>query len=189
MAKTNTASGEETMIANLEKNTGKSLAEWIEIVQAKQFSKHGEILKFLKTEHQFTHGFANMVALKARKADAGSATNTDDLITAQYKDKELLKEIYDVLIQAVSGFGDDVEIAPKKAYVSLRRKKQFAMLQPATKSRFEISLNLKEQAEQGMLEAITKANAMCSHVIKIASKGEVNEEVISWLRVAYEKAG
>ncbi|MEP0710505.1 MAG: DUF4287 domain-containing protein, partial [Algoriphagus sp.] len=37
------------MIDNLEKNTGKSLKEWIRIVQKEGFEKHGEILKFLKS--------------------------------------------------------------------------------------------------------------------------------------------
>lgn len=71
----------QTMIDNLEKNTGKSLAQWVAIVQKEDFKKHGEILKYLKTEHAFTHGFANLVAHKALKSDAGSASDTDELIT------------------------------------------------------------------------------------------------------------
>ena len=31
----------QTMIDNLQKNTGKSLEEWVKIVQAQKFSKHG----------------------------------------------------------------------------------------------------------------------------------------------------
>jgi predicted transport protein len=86
-------------------------------------------------------------------------------------------------------FGDDVEEAPKLAYVSLRRKKQFATLMPATKTRFEIGINLKGQEAQGKLEVITAKNAMCSHKIALASPEEINQEVIDWIRVAYDKAG
>lgn len=64
---------EDTMIENLRKNTGKSLEEWIAIVKAGGFQKHGEIIKFLKESHGFTHGFANLVAHKAKGSDAGSA--------------------------------------------------------------------------------------------------------------------
>jgi hypothetical protein len=81
-----------------------------------------------------------------------------------------------------------VEVAPKNAYVSLRRSKQFAMLIPATKTRFEIGINLKGQPGDGRLEANTASNAMCSHKINIASVDEVDDEVIGWLRLAYEKA-
>ena len=55
---------EQTMLENLHKNTGKTLEQWIEIVKKQNFEKHGEILKFLKEKHSFTHGFTNMVALK-----------------------------------------------------------------------------------------------------------------------------
>ncbi|MEX2567430.1 MAG: DUF4287 domain-containing protein [Cyclobacteriaceae bacterium] len=157
----------QTMIENLHKNTGKTLDQWIEIVGKEPLAKHGEMISFLKKKHGLTHGFANMIALKARGSDAGSAENPNDLIIDQYKGKEHLKPIYDKLIAEIKLFGKDVEIAPKKANVSLRRTKQFALLQPATKTRFEIGINLKGQAPEGKLEAINSANAMCSHKINL----------------------
>ena len=50
----------------------------------------------------------------------------------------------------------------------LRRKKQFATLNPATKTRFEIGINLKGQEPKGKLEP-EKPNAMCSHKINLLS--------------------
>lgn len=179
----------QTMIDNLYKNTGKSLEEWVQIVRGKGFAKHGEIIKFLKDEHGFTHGFANLVAHKARESDAGSASDTNDLVTQQYKGKEHFKPLYDDLIKFVHKLGSDVEIAPKNAYVSVRRKKQFAIFQPATKSRFEVQLNLKGEPGQGVLQEIAKANAMCSHKIDLSAKEELTDEVYGWIRQAYEKAG
>jgi predicted transport protein len=178
-----------TMIENLQKNTGKSLEQWIAIVQKENFEKHGQIIKFLKEIHGFTHGFANLVAHKAKGSDAGSAANTDDLIVSQYKGKEHFRPIYDQLMSAIAKFGDDVEIAPKKAYVSLRRKKQFAILQPATKTRFEIGINLKGHEGKGKLEAINTANAMCSHKMNLSSAQDIDHEVIDWIKTAYDHAG
>lgn len=178
----------QTMIENLHKNTGKKLEQWIKIVNKEDFVKHGEIVNFLKEKHGFTHGFANLVAHKAKESDAGSAKNTNDLITSQYLGKEHLKPIYDRLISEIQTFGNDVEIAPKNAYVSLRRKKQFATLNPATKTRFEIGISLKGQEPKSNLEA-EKPNAMCSHKIKIEDINDIDNEVIGWLRTAYENAG
>lgn len=175
----------KTMIENLYKNTGKTLEQWIELVKSNNFAKHGEIFKFLKEEHAFSHGFANLVALKANASDAGSVENKDELIEKQYKGKEHLKPIYDTLLAEILQFGDDIEVAPKNAYVSLRRKKQFALLQPATKTRFEIGLNIKEQKAQGVLETIDKANTMCSHKINLTSQEAITQEVIGWLKTAY----
>lgn len=179
----------QTMVDNLYKNTGKTLDQWIQLVRKENFEKHGQILKFLKEEHSFTHGFANLVAMKARGADAGSVENKDDLIQQQYKGREHFRPLYDQIIAEIEKFPDEFEIAPKKAYVSLRRKKQFATLQPATKTRFEIGINLKGQEARGKLTAITSASAMCSHKINITHADELDREVIEWLRAAYEKAG
>lgn len=179
----------QTMIDNLHKNTGKTLDEWISVVNGHNFDKHGEIVSFLKRDHGFTHGFANLVAHKAKGSDAGSAANTDDLIEKQYKGKEHLRPIYDAIMAQVESFGNDVEVAPKNAYVSLRRKKQFAMLTPATKTRFEVGINLKGQAPDGLLEANTNSNAMCSHRINLRSADEVGPEVLGWQRKAYDAAG
>ena len=176
------------MIDNLYKNTGKTLEQWMAIVNKENFAKHGEIVKFLKEKHELTHGFANLVVHKAKATDAGSAENPDNLVAGQYKGKENLKPIYDKLMAQIENFGQDIEIAPKNAYVSLRRKKQFATLGPATKTRFDVGINLKGEPANGRLEA-EKPNAMCSHKIKITDIEEVDKEVISWLKKAYENAG
>ena len=179
----------QTMIDNLHKNTGKTLQQWIEIVNKENFAKHGEIVKFLKEEHSLTHGFANLIALKSKGSDAASADDQDELIIKQYKGKEHLKPLYDKLMSEIQKFGTDVEVAPKNDYVSLRRKKQFAILQPATKTRFEIGINLKGQEPTGKLEGINTANAMCSHKINLTDINDIDREVVEWLKTAYEHAG
>ncbi|MFC5623336.1 DUF4287 domain-containing protein [Algoriphagus winogradskyi] len=179
----------QTMIDNLAKNTGKSLDQWVAIVQKEDLKKHGEIVKFLKTEHEFTHGFANLVAHKTLKSDAGSASDTDELITKQYKGKEHFLPIYEKLSAEIKALGSDVEFAPKNSYVSIKRKKQFAMLIPATKTRYEIGINLKGHPAEGILEIDTKTNGMCSHKIYLTDVNDINEEVSSWLKKAYETAG
>lgn len=180
---------EITMLENLKSNTGKSLEEWVAIARKEQLTKHGQIVKFLKENHDFTHGFANLVAHKTLKSDAGSVENKDDLVTDQYAGKEHLKPIYDSLMATIESFGKDIEIAPKKAYVSLRRKKQFAILQPATKTRFEVQLILKGHKGEGKLEEIPTANAMCTHKVKLQSMEDIDETLIGWIKKAYEQAG
>ena len=54
-------SADKTMMDNIEKNFGKPFEEWIRIVKNEKLEKHGEILKYLKEEHGFTHGYANLV--------------------------------------------------------------------------------------------------------------------------------
>ncbi len=177
----------QTMIENLHKNTGQTLEYWIDLVKQQNFLKHSEIVKYLKINHQFTHGFANLVAHKTNESDSGSAINQNDLIENQYKGKENLKPFYDSLISTIKLFGSDIEISPKNTYVSLRTKKQFATLNPATKTRFEIGINLKGQEAKGKL-MIEKPNSMCSHKINLSSIEDIDEEVLEWLKLAYHKS-
>lgn len=179
----------QTMIENLQKKSGKSLEEWTKLVLDQKLEKHGQIIKFLKENHGFSHGFANLVAHNILKSDAGSAENQDELIQKQYEGKEKFWPIYLKLLEEIEIFGNDIHFLPKKSYVSVIRKKQFAMLTPASKSRFEIGIQLKGIEAIGILTAETKSNAMCSHKIIISHESEITDEVITWLRKAYESAG
>jgi predicted transport protein len=179
---------EETMAANLLKNTGKSLEEWVALTRANQKGKHGETVKWLKETYDLGLFFADLIVHKANGTDAGSFSD-DELIEQQYKGKEHLKSIYDKLIgEILAVANNDIEIAPKKGYVSLRTKKQFACLKPATKTRFEIELILKGQEAAGILETINGAGAMCTHKIKIEQEAELTPEVMKWVELAYKKS-
>jgi len=180
---------DQTMIQNIEKKYGKSLDEWIKIVKKEKLEKHGEILNFLKENHGFTHGYANLISMKARKTDAGSTESSDHLVIEQYQGKENLKPIYDKIIKEISKFGNDIEIAPKKAAVSLRRKRQFALVQPSTKTRVDLGLKLKDKPVGERLGNSGPFGTMCTHRVKIENPSEIDKEVISWLKEAYEKAG
>jgi hypothetical protein len=178
----------ETMIRNLKEKTGKSLDDWIKIARNTKLSKHKELLTLLKSEHRLGHGYANLITLKALQSDAGSA-NDDDLIAAQYSGpKAALKPAYDALIAAVEKFGSDVEIAPKKAYVSLRRKKQFGILQPSTATRLDVGINLKGKAPTSRLEPSGSFNAMVSHRVRLSGRDDIDKELLGWLRQAYDQA-
>ncbi len=174
------------MIDSLEKKTGKKLEYFTQLVNEKNFSKHGESVEYLKSEHGLGHGYANMVVHLA-KENSSIHLEGDDMLESQYKGKEHFKPLYEQLIGFAKSLGKDVELAPKKAYMSLRRNKQFAILQPATKSRFEVQLNLKGYDSEGILEKINTPNSMCSHKISL-TEGPASEEVMGWLKKAYEQA-
>lgn len=174
----------QTMINNMPEKTGNKLEEWVEILNKEHFEKHSTAVKFLKTEHGVSHGFANtIVTLSKEKNDSA-----EDLVLIQYKNKESLKPIYDTLISIVEKFGDDVLISPKKGSVSLVRKKQFALIKPATKSRIDLGLKLKGIEVQNRLENSGPFGTMCTHRIQLQSIADIDNEVIKWLSIAYDKS-
>ncbi|MEL7108039.1 MAG: DUF4287 domain-containing protein [Pseudomonadota bacterium] len=173
----------QTMIDNLPAKTGKSLSEWQAVVAGSGASKHGEMMKLLKGEHGVSHGFANLIA---QKCIGNMDQSDDDLVANQYKGKESLKPIHDAIVDYVSAYGAELEIAPKKTTVSLRRKKQFALIQPSTKTRIDLGINLKGVAPEGRLEAM---NGMCTHKIRLTDLKEFDAEAKAWLDQAFAAAG
>jgi hypothetical protein len=179
----------DNMIGNLAEKTGKGLDEWIKIVQATNLEKHREIINFLKSEHGFTYGYANLVATKVREATSGIPRTGEALVNAQYADaKSALRPVYDAIIQSVEKFGGDVEISPKKTHVSLRRSKQFAIVQASTKTRVDVGINLKGVNASERLEPSGSFNSMVSHRVRLSAPQDVDAELLGWLKKAYKAA-
>ena len=177
----------QKMIENLPEKTGKTLDAWLKIIAKAKPLKHGQIVTLLKSEHGVTHGFANLIAHKYREKN--EVSSGDDPVALQYSNaKAHLKPIYDELIKVTRSFGKDVDIAPKKTYVSLRRSKQFALIQASTKDRVDVGINLKGEKPGKRLEASGSFNAMVSHRVRLASKKDVNAELKNWLKKAYDAA-
>ena len=179
----------EKMGESLRAKTGRGLGEWVAIARGAGISGHMALVNHLKSDQGLTHGYANMIV---HAANASSAASQDDdaLVAAAFDGARAhWRPLYDRLVALVQDFGGDVELAPKKGYVSLRRKKQFALLMPSTRDRFDIGLALKGEAPAGKLEVAGSWNAMVSHRIRIAAGEDAGVDVADWLCAAYDRAG
>jgi hypothetical protein len=183
----------QTQIDNIQKKTGKSLDQLVALVRDSGLSKHSEIRAMLMEQLGLGHGDANSLVHFVRKSDGMRAAAAKGLSTTQVLDeiysgsKASLRSIHEKLMESIDQFGE-FEIAPKKGYVSLRRKKQFAMLGPATNSRFELGINIKYLNPDERL--ITQpAGSMCNYKVKLTEADQVDETVISWVKQAFDAAG
>jgi hypothetical protein len=178
----------QTQIRNIEAQTGKSLEELTQAGLATGLTKHKELHNYFADTYGLTYGNANVLAVFTRDKMKGDAGEEENFVDAQYAGKKAeLRPIYDALIHAVEGFGDDVEIAPKRTYVSLRRNKQFGLAQPGA-GRIDVGLNLKDVEPAGRLEKSGSFNSMVSHRVRVSQVEEVDRELIGWLRQAYHAA-
>jgi len=172
------------MIDNMPEKTGKSLEEWKSLLRTKSFAKHSEAVNYLKKEHGVTHGFANTIVSLSKQEQS----STEDLVSNQYTGKEQLLPIYEHLVALVQEFGKDVRITPKKTEVSLDRKRKFAVIKPAAKTRIDLGLKLKDKPTTERLENSGPFGTMCTHRVRLKDTNEIDAELISWLKEAYEKA-
>jgi hypothetical protein len=162
---------------NIGTRTGRAFEAWVAIARASGIEKHGALLAWLKAEHGLGHGDANLIALTARRPDP------EDTIYAG--PKAGLRPFHEQVVALAQGLGEDVAVAPKQAYVSIRRTRQFATVGPASGGRLELGLNLKGVTPEGRLEPAT---GMCTHRVRLISPDDFDAEVQGWLREAYERA-
>ena len=187
-----------TQLRNIQAKTGKTIAELQSVLAASGLAKTGERRSLLMERFKLGYGDANAVALlfgkplpvldgAASQAPASAAGDADPLDTIYAGAKASLRPLHEAVMTAAQALGP-FEQAPKKAYVSLRRKKQFAMVGPATKDQIEIGLNAKALQGSARLKAMP-AGGMCAYTVRIAAAGDVDAELRGWLRTAYDAAG
>jgi hypothetical protein len=173
--------GIQSQLRNIEKDYGRTIDELVLIVDKSGLTKHNEVVAMLKQRYRMSHGAAHRVSLVARSrapqpAPAGAALAPP------------LQDLYARLLKKAVALGKDVEQAPKKGYLSLRRRKQFAMLQPGARW-INVGLVLAKQPPAGRLESAAKWNALFTHRVRVATTSDIDKELDSWLRTAYDAAG
>jgi hypothetical protein len=179
-----------TMIDGLKGKTGKTLEAWQQIVSASGKARHGEIVNWLKAEHGVTHGYANLIAhlsLKTTLDHWPPAVRISSRVSTAAPSPRCARSTTP-WPQAITAFGADVELAPKKQYVSARRSKQFAIIQPSTATRVDVGLNLKGEPTTDRLEASGSFNSMVTHRVRVARPEDVDGQLLKWLRKAYDGA-
>ena len=183
----------ETQLKNIQTKTGKSLDLLRAHIQKSGLAKHGEIRSMLMKDFGLGHGDANTLVHAALQSDGQSAAmakaaSTGDVLDEIYTGpKAALRPVHDQVMGAIQKLGE-FEIAPKKGYISLRRKKQFAMVGPGTKGRLEVGLNMKglEGTERLLAQA---PGGMCQYKVFLTDVKEVDKELMGWIKQAYTDAG
>lgn len=183
----------ETQMRNIQTKTGRSLDELAAMIRRSGFSKHGEIRDLFHREMGLGYGDANALTHAILQSDGTRAAQTKNLSgegvldTIYTGSKATMRPIHEKIMTQVLQFGE-FEILPKMGYISLRRRRQFAMIGPATNTRFEVGLNAKGlESGRRLLEQLP--GGMCNYKVKLADVAEVDSQLIGWMRQAYDGAG
>jgi Domain of unknown function (DUF5655)/Domain of unknown function (DUF4287) len=183
----------QTQLTNIQAKTGQTLDQLHAVLQRSGLTKHAEIRAMFQRDLGLGYGDANMLTRALRESDAEGTTGVqaatpdnpaDRLYTGA---KAALRPIHDRLMTEIEQLGA-FEIAPKKSYLSLRRKKQFAMVGPTTNTRVEVGLNMKDVAATARLVALPPGG-MCQYNINLTDAAGVDAELLAWIKQAYESAG
>lgn len=169
----------------LEESTGEDLDTWNQRIQGEKFPDEQSLRAWLA--QQGVSGYAQTLLVMERFGypDFLSAS-ADQLIDGQYADRPQLRPIFEAIIEAVLEFGE-VVIQARKTYVSLLTpRRTFARVQPTTKTRLDLGLRLDGQKPGGRLQP-SKIQETMQLQIGLTSVEQVDDEVLRWLRRAYEE--
>lgn len=176
-------------IEQLTEKTGITYETFVNALKESNLIKHGELRKLFMDKFELSYGYANTLVHIVKGSDGASLAEgkgMDTILAEIYTGKkEHFRPVHDLIMSRLESL-EDVELAPKKGYISLRHKKQFAMVGPKTNSRMEIGINLKDVEGTDRLLAQAKGS-MCKFIVKLSTIEEVDDELINWIKEAYEQ--
>ena len=180
----------EEFLLKIESLSGRSKEDIIKIAQPYLSLKHSELRTFLMETLHLSYGYANTLTHVLQRSDGGSLyahEDIDEVAQSFYDGKKAhLYPIHQKVIDLVRTF-EAVEILPKKGYLSLKHKKQFALIGPKSSTRIELGINLHEGLKHPRLVAQAKGS-MCKYIINLTSIEEVDEQLRDWITLAYQQA-
>lgn len=177
----------EAVIRNLPAKTGKTLAQWVELVKREGPADRKARVAWLKEVHKLGHVQASVVVEEAERPAGYVPPTPEALVDAQYSGpKAALRPIYEALLEAVAALGPEAVVDPRQTYVTLRRRRQFAVIQPTTRTRVDLFLVLPGVAYGGRLQPSGKeADDRLTHKVALTAPSQVDDEVRAWLAAAF----
>jgi hypothetical protein len=103
--------------------------------------------------------------------------------------KSGLRPIYDQLLELAFALGRDVTVSPGKTIIPFYRAHVFAQVKPTTQTRIDLGYCLRGIKPAGRLVSTggeAKGDRI-THRIGISSVEEIDQEVKTWLKRAYDR--
>lgn len=179
----------QSYLDNIKAKTGKTPADFRALAKAKGLTKASEVVAWLKKDFGLGYGHAGAIWHVIGHAEDVKATPNERLAKHFAGTKAVWRKPYEALAKRIAKFGPEVALAPNMSYINLQRNgKKFGIVRVSSAERLDIGLKLKGIKPTGRLEAAGSWNAMVTHRVRIAHPKEINAEVITWLKQAYDAA-
>lgn len=182
----------QAYLDTIREKTGKGPDDFIELAAGKGLLgpavKAGEVISWLDRDFGLGRGHAMAIfaILKAQtKPRASASDRVDKLFSGK---KAVWRATFDALCAAANAFGDDVGISPTDSYLSLvRNDKKFAIVQVAA-NHLDVGIKRKGAAPTERFTAAGRWNAMVTHRVGLGPGAVLDDELIGWLKAAYDGA-
>ena len=176
----------QSYLDNVKAKTGLTPEDFRKLAKQKGLVSAREITAWLKADYGLGYGHAGAIYYTIAHADDAKAGPEDKIGKLFTGNKVKWRKAYDALETKVRKFGADIEVSPNMTYINLcRGARKFAIVQ-ATVERLDIGIKLKGVKPTGRFEAAGSWNAMVTHRVRIADPKQIDKELLTWLRQAYD---
>lgn len=171
----------------LQRRTGANVAAWKARIRRQHLADEASLRSWL-AEQAVTGYSQQLLVMETFGYPEFLLASADQLIEGQYADRPALRLILDVIVAHLPRLGK-VTLQARKGYVSLLTpRRTFATVQPTTKRRVDLGLRLAKPKAVGRLaRASSMGNSQVTARIPLSAPEEVDDEVITWLRRAYDE--
>jgi hypothetical protein len=182
----------QAYLDNIEAKTGKTPEDFRVLAEKqgllREGVKTGEIVSWLKEDFGLGHGHAMAIVLTLKSATQPRLSRDEQVAKHFNGDKARWRQSYDELMTPVSRFGSDITVAPTNSYISiLRQGKKIAIIQ-VTSDRLDVGIKLKGVKTTELFKAAGDWNGMVTHRVRISDPKQIDPEVLTWLKNAYDEA-
>lgn len=184
------------ILQNLPEKTGRSLAEWIRLLEREGPAGDKERRDWLKSAYGLGSTTAWMIAERSvgkslRETDeAAYLAEAPGYVETMYQGKESLRPAHDRILALALQHFPEAKICPCQTIVPLYRKHVFAQIKPATKNRLELGLCLKGHdgplPERLIDTGGAKKGDRITHRFALGPGQLPDAEMLHWMQVAYE---
>lgn len=163
---------EKQFIAELKTKTGKTLAEWMKAITEKGFDKRNDLIAWLKAEHGFGHANAAHMASLYKNGGKPIYGDSEVLTDSLFAKSQDLRPVYDELEKAIKAEYNDVKFTPRKGYMSIHDKREFAVVAVKSKE-LRLGLDLADEPFTDELVPAKTLGAMprYTHMVQINGEG------------------
>jgi hypothetical protein len=184
----------QAYLDNIEAKTGKTTDDFRVLAEEKGLLgsevKPGRILAWLKEDFGLGHGHAMAIVHVFKAANEPKASLEEQVARHFTGNKAGWRKAYDELFARASQFGPDVAVSPTNTYLSLlRNRKKFGVVH-ITSNRLDIGIKLNGVKSVGRLNVADGSwKNMVTHRVQVSAPQQIDEEVLAWLKEAYEASG
>ncbi len=179
---------EKEFIDNLKASTKKDLDGWLAEINSLGITKRNDIINSLKKDYGFGHMNASLLAGIYLNGGKPVYASTDDLLENQFAKAEAMRELYESFINFVKKNFPAATVLPKKTYVSILEKREFAAINIKPKE-LRIGFDLGDRPFD---DAVTKSKLTgpmprISHMVIVTGREHFNEDMITLLRESHSR--